>query len=171
MDYQPLPQTKINDIEAKTSEILRSIYGDTDNIALPVPIFDIIKQFHIDLRTGELPDKSVSGMYSKSDRTIIFAKDEPFERQTFTIAHELGHYVLHDKKQLDVFYRMEILKLTDETREQEKEANWFAAALLIPEKSLRHYYAITHDLDDLATLFGVSVTAIYYRLKNLGLMQ
>jgi len=41
----------------------------------------------------------------------------------------------------------------------------------MPEKYVRDYYPVTHDLELLATLFNVSITALYYRLKNLGLMK
>ena len=66
---------------------------------------------------------------------------------------------------------MQILNLTDEDKEEEQEANWFAASLLMPEKLLKHYFSITNDADKLATIFGVSPTAVYYRLKNLGLLS
>lgn len=170
MDYQPLPQSKINDIEAITLEILRDVYGSTDGLKLPLSARLVAEKYGLKLWSGKATDKSVSGAYEKKEKAIYVTEDEPADRQEFTIAHELGHFFLHEKKQSDIFYRSQIWHLNDEKKEEEKEANWFAASLLMPEKYVRHYYSITHDLEKLAQLFGVSITAVYYRLKNLGLM-
>ena len=37
----------------------------------------------------------VSGFYDSEDNTIFVNSDEYPLRQTFTVAHELGHYVMH----------------------------------------------------------------------------
>lgn len=164
-----LTKSQINSIEAKVNVVLESVYGSTVTIPLPIPLLDILNHYEITPKVGKFADKAISGVYEKEKKAIYVADDEAPNRKAFTIAHELGHYFLHDKKQDDVFYRTQILNLTDETKKEEQEANWFAAALLIPERELRHYYGITKDLGELATVFGVSSTAVYYRLRNLGL--
>lgn len=170
MDYQPLSQAKINDIEAITLQILHETYGTFENLYLPVSTWDIAEKYGLQFVSGAYADLSVSGAYEKKEKIIYLSVDEPPERIGFTIAHELGHFLLHEKKQRDIFYRSQIFHLNDEQQEEEKEANWFAAALLMPAKYVREYYAITHELETLSKLFGVSITALYYRLKNLQLM-
>lgn len=161
--------TQINTIEAKASGVLENVFGNFSNIKLPISLSSIIDKYNLTLRTGQFEDKNVSGVFSRTDHEIYVADDESPNRKAFTVAHELGHYFLHEDKDTDVFLREQILNLTEESRENEKEANWFAASLLMPEKLIEKYYLLTKDIDVLSTLFGVSPTAVYYRLKNLHL--
>lgn len=166
-----LNASQINTIEAKASTVLESVFGNLENMSPPIDILDILKKYEINLKSGSFEDKNVSGLYDKDKRLIYIADDESPNRKAFTVAHELGHFFLHTDKTTDLFYRMQILNLTDEHRKDEQEANWFAASLLMPEKLVKHYFSITNDVDKLTTVFGVSPTAVYYRLKNLGLVS
>ena len=105
-------------------------------------------------------------------------------RQRFTVAHEIGHYMLHVKNAhsrlfLDryVVYRRDDQSSTGNDRE-EIEANAFAAALLMPAELVRDEIRKNNlDLDDeddlgvLAKRFNVSTTAMSFRLGNLGLLR
>ena len=81
------------------------------------------------------------------------------ERQRFTMAHELGHMVL------DV----------DQKVNEEKAAHRFAGAFLMPAESLwmeigkRRKSMGWGELFDLKRIFGVSVQALTYRCKDLGI--
>lgn len=83
------------------------------------------------------------------------------ERQRFTIAHELGHMMLEVAPEVD----------------DEKAAHRFAGAFLMPAEALwaeigRHRRAIGwEELFDLKLLFGVSVQALTYRCKDLGIFS
>jgi Zn-dependent peptidase ImmA (M78 family) len=101
-------------------------------------------------------------------------------RQRFTIAHELGHFVLHreaDRLFVDeslTFYRDQ--QSAEGLYEREIAANAFAAELLMPEVSLRAILGDRpidlHDdtaIQHLAARFDVSVQALTIRLVNLGL--
>ncbi len=107
-------------------------------------------------------------------------------RRRFTIAHEIGHLVLHDAEaQIDHGYPQVVhrgLKLAafrDHTSSEgidarEIEANRFAAALLMPgeflKKSLkaRPMPLREPDVRELAKEYGVSVQAMTLRLMNSG---
>ncbi len=166
-----LTQSYINTIEAKTMEILSIVYGSLDKVLPPVSLDMILKTFHIKLKGAEFKDQAISGAYDRTNRTIYVASDESLNRQAFSVAHELGHYFLHEKKKTDLFYRSQILNLSGEQPREEKEANIFAASLLMPEYWVKHYYALTKDLNKLAIIFGVSITAVDYRLRDLGLIE
>jgi Zn-dependent peptidase ImmA (M78 family) len=101
-------------------------------------------------------------------------------RQTFTTAHELGHLLLHDQEQLHVDHGFRI-RLRDDVSSQgtdhaEREANYFAASLLMPKAFLQSDLAGTDSLDlldddfvhELSRKYGVSTQALLNRLKNLG---
>lgn len=85
-------------------------------------------------------------------------------RIRFTMAHELGHYILH-RKSRDVFQCSEsdMLHWESEEKRQEAEADVFASYLLMPiDDFQRTIGSDTVDLDVLdhcAQRYGVSLTA------------
>src|SRR5260370_4459521 len=124
----------------------------------------------------------VSGfLYRDNANTVIGVNTHHAPvRQNFTTAHELGHLLLHDQEQLHVDHDFRV-RLRDDvssqgTDEAEREANFFAASLLMPKRLLEedlvsvHYVNLLDDdfLHDLARKYGVSVQALVNRLKNLS---
>jgi Zn-dependent peptidase ImmA (M78 family) len=106
-------------------------------------------------------------------------------RQRFTIAHELGHLLMHEGRPLTVDQAVLRIDLRDEvssmaTDLQEMEANTFAATLLMPEEVVLDYATVLMQSnaeisrDDLITklarTFDVSVEAMGYRLISLGIL-
>jgi len=91
------------------------------------------------------------------------------ERQRFTLAHELGHFVLH-RGSLASFNcdKESIYSGADTLKQIEREADEFASNLLMPGDLLRQ--RITgkridfHLLGELAKEFGVSLEAMCIRL-------
>jgi len=87
-------------------------------------------------------------------------------RQRFTIAHELGHWVLHREYFLahpESYPVLPRFEKPDKDNYMEKEANSFAAHILVPERLLtpvRRY-----PVSKLAQLFLVSREMMEHRLK------
>ncbi|MFX5225882.1 ImmA/IrrE family metallo-endopeptidase, partial [Acinetobacter baumannii] len=87
---------------------------------------------------------------------IFIDKNMPSDRQRFTLAHELGHAIMH--------------KLPSENMED--EANRFASALLMPSKDIRPYLTGKITLEKLATLklvWKVSMNALLKTAEREGL--
>lgn len=119
--------------------------------ALPVPIESIVREFlsiqldefeDDDLAMGSPSPKAVSvklgGYCDRLAQTIGVAARLPTGVRRFTIAHELGHWLLHDST---VAFR-EMAINGHESRHQgrspvEREADLFAAEILMPEKQIR----------------------------------
>lgn len=103
---------------------------------------------------------------------IYLNKNRPPERKKFTLAHELGHYVLHhDNKKM---YRVDEVDYSkdDEETKKETEANYFAASLLVPEEKLKSIMALSKgDVNIAAKYFGVSKPVIENRIKWLKINQ
>lgn len=96
--------------------------------------------------------------------TILINLSEAPVRQRFTIAHELGHHVLHGTKS----FRDPINQLPGMLQE-EVDANAFAAALLMPEKYfVSAFHSALYSDKQMCSIFGVSKAAMGWRLKNLG---
>lgn len=109
---------------------------------------------------------------SPDDFTIFVPIDTSEVRNTFTILHELGHYVLHtlwaQRQGQNVKYPIRFTRLGS-TR-IEWEANWFASGFLMPEEEFREAFSQNngHPLA-LADRFGVSAQAALVRAQGLGL--
>lgn len=97
-------------------------------------------------------------------------QQHPDGRKRFTIAHELGHYLLahYDRFHLDL--------PSAEAGESplfdwrlEREANQFAADLLMPAALVQAKVAQGDTVGQLAAAFDVSPVAMGYRVTNLGL--
>lgn len=109
---------------------------------------------------------NVSGFYDAEDDAIYIAKGEYPKRQTFTIAHELGHRLLHREwaagNDYRVMLRDQSLMVMDD---KEQEANAFAAHLLVPRQMLDEYRHVA-SIEELSRLFVVSMPVIRNRLRR-----
>jgi Zn-dependent peptidase ImmA (M78 family) len=91
-------------------------------------------------------------------------------RRRFTIAHEIGHLVLHAPGGTAAVFCRVTDPLVIAANRIEREANRFAAELLMPEDLVRAEAArVGPDRAALADLFQVSAPAMGWRLLNLGL--
>ncbi|WP_061232542.1 ImmA/IrrE family metallo-endopeptidase [Leptospira noguchii] len=86
-------------------------------------------------------------------------------RDRFTIAHELGHYFLHSD-QGETPIQVE----RNGSDRLEWEANWFAAAFLMPESEVKTSWEKYKNISVLSTYFQVSYSAMSVRLQNLSLI-
>lgn len=174
----------IIEINKKAEEIAEKY---NSNSLSPFPYETITsdkKDLHIFL-TDKLNEK-ISGaiIFDEGAFTILINKTKPQTRQNFTIAHELGHYFLHQEELknehkgilIDEEYSLDgttnILLREDQpiTRTRiEIEANNFAASLLMPEKVVRRVWESIKDIRECASIFNVSISAMSIRLERLGL--
>ena len=103
---------------------------------------------------------------------MIVNAGEPEARRRFTVAHEVGHWVCQVMKghEAPVYCRAEDVG-NGTGKALEREANVFAAELLMPEPAVRAEFARAPVLGSLAALFGVSEQAVHWRLFNFGLLD
>lgn len=151
---------------------------------IPAPVERIAKVLGAQVLYSPL-DKELSGMvFIKNGIPIIGVNSlhHP-NRQRFTIAHEIAHIWLHsdlisssvhvDKKFSELVLRRDSISAQG-TNNVEIEANQFAAALLIPENSLKEMLSETtldiedeSALEELAKKFKVSKSTLQYRIRSL----
>jgi len=103
----------------------------------------------------------VSCWPSRDEPALIgYFSGGPGDRHRYTIAHEIGHLVLHSNRRV--------------IKDPEAEANRFAGALLVPEPHAREIFSVPVTLSDLLRLkayWGVSVQALIMRGSQLGLID
>jgi Zn-dependent peptidase ImmA (M78 family) len=130
-----------------------------------------------DLRVGQ---RAYAGLLDGRAKLIAVEGLDGAPRQRFSLAHELGHYVLHFLPQPNgrglftcTTQDMAISQAGTELvhARQELEANQFAAALLMPEPAVRAMHQVVGGrLFALARHFQVSQQAMEIRLGRLGLV-
>lgn len=150
----------------------------------PIPAESVALRLGLQVEQAKL-GADVSGVLVVADgRGIIGVNSEHSSlRQRFSIAHEIGHFLLHRNDQelfIDKTYFAAFRDSRSSTGEdhREREANAFAAALLMPSTLLRkavdqHEFDLADELglDALAHLFQVSRQAMTFRVANLGVFS
>lgn len=153
--------------QRRAEDIIRE-FGITSPPIDPEAIAEALDVDVVYARFSSDVSDQISGYIEPARSRIVVNRDIKPNRKTYTIAHELGHYLLHkeytksDKYQ--VFPRMN--QYSGQKPDEEREADAFAANLLVPEKFLREYkdYASTSEL---ARMFCVSQEVILHRLKRI----
>lgn len=108
-------------------------------------------------------DESATAGY----RIVINSNDAP-RRQRFTFAHELAHFMLH-RDLVDEVVDNALYRSPNLGDDMERQADRFAAQLLLPAQEVRRAYRDTKALSLLAERFDVSDTALRIRLRELKL--
>jgi Zn-dependent peptidase ImmA (M78 family) len=148
----------------------------------PVDLNRIAKHLGVRVQRTDLGAECSGALVRTADGAVIGVHwaHHP-NRQRFSLAHELGHFCLHqggtyiDK---DVTVRFRDEESGSGTNVEERQANQFAAALLMPTPWVRRAFqaspfAFGDDsaLSQLAEAFQVSTQAMSIRLADLGLLK
>jgi len=173
-------------IEKKADDLLKEF----EIIKAPVPIEKIALWLDLEVIPADLGE-GVSGVLFIRDgkATIGVNESEHRIRRRFTVAHELGHYILHKmRNELFIDKQMtlgsQMLFRDSESslgeKRQEREANAFAAAILMPRFMLqREIKDVLEEgqidseeelIKSLSKKFDVSQISLTYRMTNLGLI-
>lgn len=133
-----------------------------------VDVFSIVRHSGLGIRFVSFESEfvNVAGFFDPETKSIFVNNEQSTNRQTFTVAHELGHYLLgHKPDQYGVLMRWP----KGEKSLIEKEADVFAANLLVPKSMLltvkKKYILSDDDVDILAKIFAVSREMMTYRLR------
>ena len=120
------------------------------------------------------PFSSEAALEPQGDgHAIVLGGGGSERRRRFTIAHEIGHFVLHPELAHPEPARPERSdQVTEAGRVEDREADAFAAELLMPEHLVRQA-AREHgaDVDRLADRFDVSRSAIRSQLQRLDILE
>lgn len=168
--------------DEKATEVLRSHW----NGRLPVDVKEIAGKLGVAIIEREeygavtppegIARKDTDDHYDISGRfdivngipTATIRTTDALVRQRFTLAHELGHYILgHGGGFRD--NAAAVVNFTN-YNQAEIDANAFAAELLMPKLMVNHLIEAQNirNIEALASKFFVSTAAMEYRLKKLG---
>ncbi|MDO6840775.1 ImmA/IrrE family metallo-endopeptidase [Paraglaciecola chathamensis] len=139
---------------------------------LPVKVGDIAKGLGVLVKSSTL-GAGISGEIRLDDNRYVIRvnRHDVKERQRFTVAHEIGHYLLHrdligDGLVDDVLYRSKLPSAL------ETEANRLAADILMPIQLIEQTMTelgskkIEEKIETVSQMAEVSITAMKIRLNK-----
>lgn len=107
--------------------------------AASINVFDAARQLGFEVRFIDLP--SVEGMYVRGEPpAVIISSLRPMARQIYTCAHEIGHHYLQHGEVIDGL--LEKRSASDLKDRKEREADMFAAYLLMPPTAVDHAFHV-----------------------------
>lgn len=150
-----------------------SRYGITD-------LFKECERFGYKLLRYPLGEESDLGFTMKKESdTVIFTNTcSRLAREIFTLAHEIGHGILHMENPM-AFIDDDVTLSGRSTDKKEQEANYFAACLLMPADEVERFLDLeidnfkrdgisAMDIARIMSEFNVSFETALNRLKTLG---
>jgi Zn-dependent peptidase ImmA (M78 family) len=133
-----------------------------------VPVGEICEKLGLNVEFADLRP-GLAGYLDRDSKTIYVNQSYSSTRNLFTVAHEIGHYILHNglNNRYDQYHNY-----TDEELIMEWEANDFAGKLLMSRTTFINFFKqLGGDLKKIAYEFGVSQRAAEVRAYNLGLID
>lgn len=147
---------------------------DPENFEIDIHL--LARHLNINVLEHPFSDK-ISGVFFKKEGKLFLgvnSKHHP-HRQRFTLAHEIGHYILHSEDPLHYDLNLSeegdrfLFRAENVSSLEEIEANIFAAEILMPAKRVEELIDRgVLSIQELANKFNVSSGAMKYRLINLG---
>lgn len=144
---------------------------------LPVPVEELAQKLGFKIKR-KFDDSSISGFLVRNGSDVVIGVNPTQSplRQRFTIAHEIGHALLHQQENVYIDKRFRSSLSSEGVDVDEKEANLFAAELLMPSLNLKNDLLQGSALDleederivELAKSYQVSRQAMNNRLNYLG---
>lgn len=116
----------------------------------------------------------VAGQINKKEKAVVISSELNLEVRNFTIAHELGHALLHND--LGTLHRDRPLDRSgNNTDIKERQANYFAGCFLMPSKTLQRIFEQVFSMNrfviDTNTMFkfgnGLSVVEFQRRYPDI----
>ena len=152
------------DFAVTEADMLTSNYSSP-----PIPVREIAETNGVNVvfaKFGRFNDV-MAGFCDFNARKLYVNADDALPRQRFTIAHELGHWLLHRDYFVDhpdLYPVLPRFETPDNNDPKEKEANKFAAHLLVPTRLLLPVRDA--PVSTLANVFMVSRAMMEFRVKN-----
>lgn len=167
----------------KAERAAQALLDEVGSTGTAVDVEQIVRQLGLVL-TKERLAEDLSGILIRKPEAVpvigVNSSHHP-RRQRFSIAHELGHLRLKHKGEVIVDSGIRVHKRDGTSKtatvQDEREANAFAAALLMPASLIQQQVNLLGDskysqariVSTLARNFEVSEEAMHYRLLNLGI--
>lgn len=174
IDREKPSPSRVPNLEHLKPEAAARKIRDRCGVSTPqIEMEDVLKALKVPLYKREFPDALSALIVDAGEERYAIAVNRGHHphRRRFSIAHELGHAVLrHECDYYLDYWGDDAWEPPGYRYFDEREANQFAAALLMDDRALRRDIANgLRDLHTLADRYQVSEAAMNFRLINLSL--
>lgn len=164
-----------------------NLLGEVGITKAPISVHKITSYLNLEVITHDFGKEISGALVIEDGKSVIgVSPNESEVRRRFTICHEIGHYLFHkdsgqlfiDNKKFQVMFRSDEVS---QDYNQEKEANHFAASILMPEHLIEqsiftlyedeYIYTDEEIIRSMSKEFKVSQPAMTFRLINLGFFK
>ena len=129
------------------------------------------QRFIEQLASTDESDWSATTIQVAGKTLIIVNSSHSVRRRANDVVHELAHIILdHTKARLEVSNEGHMW-LKSYAKEQEDEADWLSAALLLPRDGLLKIYRRIQDFESIAEIYQVSVDLVRMRVNRTGISK
>ena len=158
------------------TKVAQKILKDAKINMPPVDLKKILANLNINLLSYSFPNK-VSAILLKEKNMLVVGvnSNQHQHRQRFSIAHEIGHYVLGHYKDIFVDFseisegRFDAFDI-GHNKIQEQEANYFASELLMPSEMIKRDFEKIGNINEIINLYNVSKDALWVKLIKLKIV-
>ena len=176
-------------------KIVQYIIENLDIHEIPVNVWQRARHLGLEVLEANFKNENVSGSIIvteempdllkpfNTNKAIILNRNEDSKVQAFTVAHELGHYVMDISEKSSFFENYHISKEKKKILSQDEKyrkmiedrADKFAAMLLMPKKEFIEYYenSIMKDTkeiyEEMANKFMVPIAGVKKRFEELNI--
>jgi Zn-dependent peptidase ImmA (M78 family)/DNA-binding XRE family transcriptional regulator len=172
IENAPLPEVMVSVSATDPEDAAKQVLEKSGVKSPPVDVMSVARSLGVAVFPRPFPD-ALSALLLRYDAHAFIGVNshQARTRQRFSVAHELGHFVLHHEDRHFIDYGTSAAvegEAPGYDWKSEQAANRFAAELLMPEEMLRRE-SRSISLSRLTTRYEVSQEAMGFRLANLGL--
>jgi hypothetical protein len=118
-------------------------------VALASLGFEVVTRAELGMTIQDGIKVEAAGILDRTKNCVLISARYPYTSQRFTLAHELAHLLLHPN--IDVLHRdRPVDGHTIRKDWREREADWFAACLLMPARQVRRYFLQAFGCDSIS---------------------
>jgi Zn-dependent peptidase ImmA (M78 family) len=167
---KPLPGRVANLAHLKPEAAARKVRDECGVSTPHIEMEAVLKKLEVPLYKRKFPDALSALVVDAGDERYAIAVNSQHHshRRRFSIANELGHAVLrHESEYYVDYWGEDAWEPPGYDYLDERQANQFAAALLMDDRAVRKDFADgIQDLHQLADRYEVSEAAMNFRLIN-----
>lgn len=169
LEFAMSPLAAYTDAEEAAERVRKEFWGDT----VPVDPAQVAEALGLEVLAAQLGPQLAGALVKEPGRDprIFLNGADSSNRKRFTCAHEIGHFVKRVDADSDYEYYdfRDSFSSSSGVDPEERYANAFAAALLMPRERLKQMKREGLKDLEMASRLGVSREAMIYRLKALDL--
>lgn len=155
------------------AQITHTLLTDFNVFQINTNVVKLANLLHMNVIPATFKDDSIAGLlkFENGQVNIYVNEYQSVNRQRFTIAHEIGHFILHKDfikgQKINAFYRKDFDNFSDPIEQQTIYLHKFINA----RKVIKNLWETYKSTSYIANILKVSEQAVNIRLITLGVIN